>query len=49
MIQGIKKKEYRTPSKWIETRLSDKHYDFIKVNKGDYVIDLGKIIQKGNL
>ena len=85
MIQGVKKKEYRAPSKWIESRLSNRHYDFIKfvngygsdkpffickyegysinhkrkiikindkeieVNKGDYVINLGKIIKKGNL
>jgi len=85
MIQGIKTKEYRAPSKWIETRLIGKNYDLIKfvngygsdkpfficeykgyeinnkkkfaqydnnkieINKGDYVINLGKIIQKGNL
>ena len=85
MISGKKQIEYRRPSKWIEKRIINKNYDFIKfvngygndkpyfickydgytnsnkdneviiegnpikINKGDFLIKLGDVIETGNL
>ena len=85
MLNGIKKQEFRKPSKWIKTRLENKSYQFVKfvngygknypfficeykgfkiskekhtfnfdgqevsLEKGDYIIQLGRIIDYGNL
>ena len=85
MISGKKQIEYRRPSKWIEKRIINKNYDFIKfvngygndkpyfickydgytnsnkdneviiegnpikINKGDFLIKLGDVIESGNL
>tara|TARA_Y100001978_G_C23450959_1_gene317673 strand:- start:238 stop:540 length:303 start_codon:yes stop_codon:yes gene_type:complete len=85
MISGKKKIEYRKSSLWIQKRLLNKKYDYIKfvngygndkpyfickykgyqiskenkkieidgnpieIKKGDYLIHLGSIIEKGNL
>jgi len=85
MITGIKKQEFRKPSKWIKSRLLDKKHKYIKfvngygkdkpyficlykgysqskksqilyfenqkieIENNDYIINLGKIIDYGNL
>ena len=34
MLSGKKKQEYRKPSRWIESRIADKSYQFIKFTNG---------------
>ena len=85
MLNGVKKQEYRKPTRWMKVRLENKSYDVIKfvngygndkpffvceyngfeiakdaqtlefdgnlinVDRGDYVIQLGQVVDYGNL